>query len=178
MFTRTVSNSLLHTFIIAADDTTKIERHECVVNIVSYVWWQLTRQQVTKLPPYVFVCLSLSHDLDPSLPSFNTTIVFFLILSVEWMVHGSLGGWVGRQGSKSQKGLKNINSMSSSGHHLGQTVANLLHLYYTYLGTIAVLSRDRMTIVEGMKNVASHVFYGSSLLTFPAGLLLLLLFWL
>ena len=69
--------------------------------------------------------------------------------------------------------------MSSSGHHLGQTVANLLHLYYTYLGTIAVLSRDRMTIVEGMKNVASHVFYGSSLLTFPAGLLLLLLlFWL
>ena len=123
-------NCFKHSFIIPADDTTKIERHECVVNIVtvSYVWWQLTRQQVTKLPPYVFVCLSLSHDLDPSLPSFKTTIVFFLILSVEWMVHGSLVGWVlGRQGSKSQKGLKNINSMSSSGHHhLGHTVANLL----------------------------------------------------
>ena len=37
--------------------------------------------------------------------------------------------------------------------------------------------RCSVAIVEGMKNVASHVFYGSSLLTFPAGLLLLL-FWL
>ena len=132
MFTRTVSNTLL-SFLLMTQQKLRDMSVYCVVNTVSYVWWQLTRQQVTKLPPYVFVCLSLSHDLDPSLPSFKTTIVFFLILSVEWMVHGSLGGWVGRQGSKSQKGLKNINSMSSSGHHLGHTVANLLHLYYTYL---------------------------------------------